>query len=52
MLLGQGISFGQSFGLRPGDVKDISKLFFKEEDLFYRSSLIGLDHLRDEEMFL
>jgi len=51
MLLGQDIPFGHSLGLCPGEVKDIPKLFFKEEDLFYRSSLIGLDHLRDEEMF-
>jgi hypothetical protein len=51
MFLDQGISFGYRLCLSLGEVENTPELFFKEEDLFYRSSLIDLDHLRDEEVF-
>jgi hypothetical protein len=49
--LTQGIPFSHSLGFRLGEVKDIPDLFFKEKDLFDRSSFIDLYHFRDEQVF-
>jgi hypothetical protein len=52
MFLREGISLSNSFCFGGGEIEDVPEFFFKEKDLFHRSSLVDLNHLRNEQMFL
>jgi hypothetical protein len=51
MFLSQSIPFGHGFSSCFREVKDIPEFFFEEENLFYGSAAVNLDHFRDKEMF-